>query len=267
MSEKKPARTLELHVDADAPLEAAWKAITEGPGLANWFAPIGSVSGPGAGATVTTGWSPEMTMSVKVDAWEPMKRVRWLDESGWTGPGTALTVEFQLSTEQGKTRIRFVQSGFGESEAWDDLFAGTETGWTYFLLNLREYLQRHQGRTRVMISDRLESPRPRAAMWTHATTRAGGFVQADAPPRAGDTVALRFDDAAPLEAVTELAIERKGVAFRIPGLDDALLFMEFEGGKDAFHVGYWLSVYDAAKARSIEDAAHRCFRRLHAPGA
>ena len=39
MSDKKPERTLELHVDIDAPIEAAWKALTEGPGLANWFAP------------------------------------------------------------------------------------------------------------------------------------------------------------------------------------------------------------------------------------
>ena len=39
MTQKKPERTLEMHVDIDAPIEAAWKAITEGPGIANWFAP------------------------------------------------------------------------------------------------------------------------------------------------------------------------------------------------------------------------------------
>src|SRR5215210_3490673 len=99
MTEKKPEKTLELHVDIDAPLEAAWKAITEGPGLASWFAPVGEVSGPGLGATVKTGWSEEMMMSSKVDAWEPMRHVRWFDESGWMGPGTALAVDYYLTTE------------------------------------------------------------------------------------------------------------------------------------------------------------------------
>ena len=49
MTQKKPERTLELHVDIDAPIEAAWKAITEGPGIANWFAPVAEVSAPGKG--------------------------------------------------------------------------------------------------------------------------------------------------------------------------------------------------------------------------
>ena len=37
MTEKKPERTLELHVDIDARIEEAWKAITEGAGIANWL--------------------------------------------------------------------------------------------------------------------------------------------------------------------------------------------------------------------------------------
>ncbi len=58
MTEKKPERTLELHVDIDAPLEAAWKAITEGQGSPTGSLPSqrcrGKVSGPPsppAGAT------------------------------------------------------------------------------------------------------------------------------------------------------------------------------------------------------------------------
>ena len=39
MTQKKPERTLELHVDIAAPIEAAWKAITEGPGIATGSLP------------------------------------------------------------------------------------------------------------------------------------------------------------------------------------------------------------------------------------
>jgi uncharacterized protein YndB with AHSA1/START domain len=109
MTEKKPERTLELHVDIDAPLEAAWKAITEGPGIANWFAPVAEVTAPGEGATVKAGWSEEMVMTSAVVAWEPLQHVRWLDESGWMGPGTSMAVDYYLSTENGKTRVRLVQ--------------------------------------------------------------------------------------------------------------------------------------------------------------
>ena len=103
MTQKRRERTLEMHVDIDAPIEAAWKAITEGPGIANWFAPVAEVSAPGVGATVKAGWSEEMMMTSTVDAWEPLKHVRWLDESGWMGPGTSLAVDYHLSTENGKT--------------------------------------------------------------------------------------------------------------------------------------------------------------------
>ena len=72
------------------------------------------------------------------------------------GPGTSLALDYYLSTENGKTRVRLVQSAFGASEGWDDLFEGIETGWTYFLQNLRIYLEKHQGRTRRMISERIE---------------------------------------------------------------------------------------------------------------
>lgn len=38
--EVKSERSLEMHVDVDGPIEAAWKALTEAEGLANWFSPV-----------------------------------------------------------------------------------------------------------------------------------------------------------------------------------------------------------------------------------
>lgn len=262
MSDKKPVRTLELHVDIDAPIEEAWKAITTGPGLANWFAPISKVSGPGAGETVTNGWSEEMMMTGTVDAWDPMKHVRWLDESGWMGPGTSMAVDYFLSTEQGKTRVRLVQSAFGESEAWDDLFDGMEVGWTYFLYNLRIYLEKLRGRTRHMISERLPVELARKKFWQHLLSGAAGFaIGGTGAVKAGDAIQLKLSDPATARAVVDLVIEGHALGLRIS--DDALLFVELEGKGDKFHVGYWLSVYDEAKARELESPARAAFRRIH----
>ena len=58
-----------------------------------------------------------MMMSHTVGAWEPMKHVSWIDESVWPGPWTSLVCDYYLSTENGKTRIRLVQSAFGPSGA------------------------------------------------------------------------------------------------------------------------------------------------------
>lgn len=265
MTDQKPERTQELHVDIDAPLEAAWKAITEGPGIANWFAPIAEVSAPGVGGTVNAGWSEEMMMSNTVVASEPLEHVRWLDESGWMGEGTSLALDYYLSTENGKTRVRLVQSAFGASEGWDDLFEGTETGWTYFLENLRIYLERHQGRTRHMISDRIQAAMPRHAFWQHLLSDASGFVVGGKGAAAkGDSLMVRLDPAAPpTPAVVEMLVEDHGLGLRLPEITDALLFIELEGRKDKFHVGYWLSVYDDAQAKALATPAKATFRRIH----
>jgi len=42
-----------------------------------------------------------------------------------------------------------------------------------------------------------------------------------------------------------------------------LLFIELEGKKDKFHVGYWFSVYDDAQAKALEEPAKRAFHRIH----
>ena len=143
MSEKKPERTLDLHVDIDAPLEAAWKALTEGPGPGQLVRPHrGGLRTRSRRASVKNGWSEEMMMTRdggRLGAAEARALAR---RERLDGPGHRRSpCDYFLSTANGKTRVRLVQSGFGASEGWDDLFDGIETGWTYFLQNLRIYLE------------------------------------------------------------------------------------------------------------------------------
>ena len=264
MTDKKPERTLELQVDIDGPLEVAWKAITEGPGIANWFAPIAEVSAPGVGGIVKAGWSDEMMMSNTVDVWEPPNHVRWLDETGWMGEGTSMTLDYYLSTENGKTRVRLVQSAFGASDGWDDLFEGTKTGWTYFLHNLRIYVEKLQGRTRRMTSDRIQVEMPRQQFWRHLLSDTAGFVVGGTGAvKMGESITVKIADSGTVRAVVEVLVEGQGLGLRVPDLDDALLFIELEGKKDKFHVGYWFSVYDDAQAKALDAPAKAAFRRIH----
>lgn len=262
--EVKSKRTLELHVDVDATIEAAWKALTEAEGLANWFSPIAKVSGPGLNSEVTAAWSEEMAFTTRVDAWEPNRHVRWISED-IMGPGTTLATDFHLEVAGGKTRIRLVQSGFGESEGWDDFFEGTKTGWTYFLYNLRLYLETHQGRTRRMISERLTVKAPRDVAWKHIASAVTGVAPSAANGlQAGDRVRVAFDGGPTANGVVELVVAGNAVAIRLPDLTDSVLFIELEGGApESFHTGWWLSVYDAGRAKELEAPAKRTFLRIH----
>ena len=49
-------------------------------------------------------------------------------------------------------------------------------------------------------------------------------------------------------------VEGHALGLRIAELSDALLFIELEGKGDKFHVGYWLSVYDEAQAKTARHA-------------
>ena len=256
-----PASTLELSVDIDAPIDAAWRALTEGAGLANWFPPEAMVSAPGVGGEVTVKWSDAMAFTTKVDVWEPGQHLRWIDDSGWMGPGTAMTTDYFLESVGGTTRVRLVQSGFGASDGWDDLFDGLKVGWMYFLHNLRVYLERHLGRTRRMISQRIEFSAPREAVWKHLLSASAGLMSGGRVAiKVGDAVEITLPGREPVHAVVEMAIAQRALVLRMAAWRDALLFIELEGGKESFHIGYWLSVYDDALARELDAPAQSAFQ-------
>lgn len=112
--------------------------------------------------------------------------------------------------------MRLVQSAFGASEGWDDLFDGMKAGWTYFLQNLRIYLERHLGRVRRMISERIEVEMPRQEFWRHLLSGAAGFVIGGAGPvKAGDWIDLKLSEPGSVRAVVEMLIEGQGLGLRI----------------------------------------------------
>jgi uncharacterized protein YndB with AHSA1/START domain len=247
---KKPARVLELEIAIDATPEEVWKAITEAARVSNWFAPEVTGAGAGVGSSLTFSWGSGMEFGTTIGEWEPNRHVRWVHEDMF-GPGTSLIADWHLDTQAGKTRLRLVQSGFGDFDGWDDFFAGIDTGWRYFLHNLRVYLEKHAGKTRGMISSRFPVGIGRANAWKKLPS---------APP--GEQVTVDLGE--PVPATVDLLVPERGLALRIPSLGDALLFFELEGSGDKFSIGTWLSVYDAAAASRIEPGARQAFERLAA---
>jgi uncharacterized protein YndB with AHSA1/START domain len=266
MSEKpaKPVKTLELHAEIEASPEAVFAAISEGGQVANWFSPEAHSEGRGAGSKLTFAWSEEMRWTTSVDVWEEGKRLRWFDSPSMMGEGTALACEWIVEGSGGKTRLTLVQSAFGGEEAgWDDLFLGMEMGWTYFLYHLRVYLESMPGKKRHMISARLPAKAPRDAAWRKVLSAEAGLLEGGSGAVAiGERVQLKIGEGT-VPAQVDLAVPGRILALRMAE-QDAILFLEFEMGEEAFHVGAWLSVHDAQHAQRMREGALRTFERVRA---
>jgi hypothetical protein len=199
-----------------------------------------------------------MTWTSNVSAWEPGRHLQWRDDASYMGPGAQLECDWTLESEGGKTRVRLVQSGFGDDVAWDGFFEGTDIGWRYFLINLKRYVEDHRGRNRMMAWKRITCGVAREAAWKHL----GQSLAGSAGIAAGDTVSLDVGGES-VQARVEMVVPQRAMAFRISGLGNALLFVELEGG-ESFGIGVYLSIYEPATAARVEPAFRQQLESLSA---
>lgn len=238
---KRTDRTIELIVDIDATVEEVWHALTTGAGIARWFAPHAAVV-PGDGGSVSVGWDPKEMWAQPITVWEPHRRMQTASEMpSADGRMVRLAVDYYLEVHRGRVRVRLVHSGFDDS-SWDDYIDGLDAGWSYFLFNLKHALERHRGVDRLQLSARFRTTA--SAGEDHPVFGAKGLRVR--PPAGG----LRPGDACRLslggvdvDATVAVRHGSRTVAFVVPAWNDALLFVEREGMKEAHQLGIWLSLY------------------------
>jgi len=242
----RPLRAIVLEARYDASPADVWHALTDTEALRDWFAPFVN-AGQNVGGIVEMSWDGTNMWPTTIEVWEPERHLRWADPAPSAPDGRPqprLMVDWFISTDAGQTVLRLVHSGFGEGANWDDQVDGTLGGWTYFLWNLEYCLTRHRGAHRTMVSARKRVPESRTQMWESLfTSGLIGVGASGAVPAEACTVTLgrTFD------AVIQTADAGQRLAARIPSLEDALLFIEFEGGAlTNFHAGFWLSTYGLA---------------------
>jgi uncharacterized protein YndB with AHSA1/START domain len=254
MPRKNATRSITLEVELDASRDAVWRALTSPEELARWFPPV-SGGGSALGDRLLLSWGEDMQWSTTIAAVEPEKHVRWIDDpvahektqSGESDKPT-LVVDWYLETRGGKTIVRLVNSGFGESSEWDDSFNATDAGWRYFLFNLKQYLERHSGTPRVMVSERRKSPVTREILWTRLVGDVGLALAPSGAEQIPSVAAITLDGER-LPVVVELANPPGHLWLRFPSLNDALMLVEAEPGRDSFHCGLWLSTYGLPESR------------------
>jgi uncharacterized protein YndB with AHSA1/START domain len=264
----RPTRSIQLEVTVRAPADAVWSALTDPVELARWFPPVANGSS-GVGEKLLISWGPGMEWSTTVTAAEPGHHVQWMDD-----PGQPLAVDWRITGEGGTTTVRLVHAGWNASSDWDEQYDATKAGWTYFLFNLRHYLERHRGVPRRMVSARRPTEMSRAAAWERLMGPEG-FAIGDAERarmRSGGRATVRVaDEPSPLEIVH--CAPPTHLWGRLPALADGLLFVEMECGPERYHCGLWLSTYGladdhtASLDRGLSALADRVFGAAPVAGA
>ncbi len=236
MSEPKNTKTIDLSVELDAPPEAVWKAISDAEQLRRWF-PLNATVEPGVGGSVTLDWGPDCAGTGRIVAWEEGSHLRYT-EGPEVDEATSVAVDYTIETRGGKTVLRLVHSGLSADDDWAEYVDTVDSGWRYFLWNLKHYLERHRGTPRRMVWDRRKIAVPKAEAW-ELLFGGQGLVAGNLPVQKGAGIHLWSGHSGRVQ-MTAPPIH---LACMIDSLNDAALLIELEPGEGAYSLGVWLSLY------------------------
>ncbi len=236
-------RTQSHEIVVDATPEEVWRLLTEAEGLTRWFTPEARVE-PGVGGKLWLSWGEGMSGEGPIHLWEPGKAF------GWTEPGAVpKLVEFYLEGEGGKTKLRLVQSGFGEGAAFDDEYDAVLGGWRTFLGSLAYGLAQHGMAPCTQVAKMTMLPGERSALVAEISARLGFTT-----PLSGLAVASPFRAELPgLGPIRGTRLEPAKEGYILLTLDNwdhslAALFFEKFGGQIAVTQQWFL--YGEARAKA-----------------
>jgi uncharacterized protein YndB with AHSA1/START domain len=142
---------VEKEILIEAPVDVVWQFVTEPEHIRHWFADHVEIDlrVGGAGHLAFTGSD---AYEVQVEALDPPRRFafRWVRRPvSVVRSDNSLLVEFTLLPENGRTRLRVVESGFDQVDWSDEAKAkyaeDHASGWQRILGRLREYAQTKGG--------------------------------------------------------------------------------------------------------------------------
>jgi uncharacterized protein YndB with AHSA1/START domain len=123
------------------PPAQVFSALTEPRQLAKWFVEKAVVT-PKKGASFRLTWRGGYTMKGRINAIAPPKTLdlKWIDrfEGGKTFETEA---QFALTKKGKGTLLSLTHRGFKSGKKWVTLYGGIQSGWAYYLTNLRSVLE------------------------------------------------------------------------------------------------------------------------------
>jgi len=192
-------RSMEIEVALDATPEQVWDAIATGPGISAWFVPTAVEPG-----RIRQDFGSGYVVDGQVTACEPGTRFAYgrAPDAEPTQEGPDYAFEFLVEARDGgSTVLRFVQSGFADTEGWEAEYDSFRHGWTLFFLNLAAYLEHFAGRPVHNVVAMGFTALDRDEAWT-VIHDALGLTK---PPQVGDEVRLTPDGPAAISGVVDVA--------------------------------------------------------------
>jgi uncharacterized protein YndB with AHSA1/START domain len=137
-----PGERLSL-IDLAAVVCHTEEAVTTAEGIRNWWTRDAVFDSKLGGTGQFRFYDGKVTTTVRVDKLEPQVRTGWTTISanapgGWNGT----TITFDLRTEADSTVLSFAHRGLKQA---DESFAMVNTGWAYYLMSLKRYLEAGKG--------------------------------------------------------------------------------------------------------------------------
>ena len=133
-----------LHLlDIRAARARAFEALTSVDGVRHWWTRDSTLENRVGGSGEFAFNQRRVVTRVRVDEQAPDARVGWTvtasnAPSGWAGT----TISFELRADGADTTLLFAHRGFREA---NDGYARVTTGWAYYLVSLKQYLETGTG--------------------------------------------------------------------------------------------------------------------------
>ena len=261
----RKARAFEMALDIQATPDEVWRALTDAEELVRWF-PLQARVTPGVGGSMSWKWEESWDWTTRIDRWEPGQLLRLVQDYRPTEDveQAVVAMEFTLSTNAGKTRLRIVHSGFGEGASWDNELDSISEGWPAELRGLRLYLERHRGQDRQVGRYHLSVSQPQDAVWSRLTGP-GGYRLSPAEPQAGSKFEVTTPGGNRLSGQVEVYVPHQTITGIVRELDDALLrIATWRTSTGQTGIWLWLSTYtgDAEATRAFEQEAREELSKL-----
>ena len=107
---------IEREVVIEAPVERVWALLTEAEHVGTWFSEAGAEIDLRPGGAMRLSWEEHGSAEARIERVEPERlfAFRWPLFGETLADGNSTLVEFTLAPEGAATRVRVVESGFGE---------------------------------------------------------------------------------------------------------------------------------------------------------